>query len=47
MLTHQARADVLQLDNDFDGKMDQWHHMSDDNKIIKIEYDNNGDEKID
>ena len=27
--------------------MDQWHHMSDDNKIIKIEYDNNGDGKID
>ncbi len=34
-------GEVLQVDNNFDGKMDQWHHMSDGNKIIKIEYDNN------
>ena len=40
-------GEVLKVDNNFDGKMDQWHHMSDDNKIIKIEYDNNGDGKID
>ena len=30
-------AEVLQVDSDFDGKMDQWRHMSDDNKIVKIE----------
>ena len=36
-----------EIDSNDDGKMDQWHHMSDDNKIIKIEYDNNGDGQID
>ena len=30
-------GEVLQVDNNFDGKMDQWHHMSGDNKIIKID----------
>ena len=40
-------AEVLQVDSDFDGKMDQWRHMSNDNKIIKIEYDKNGDNNID
>ena len=40
-------AEVLQVDSDFDGKMDQWHHMSNDNKIIKIEYDKNNDNNVD
>ena len=40
-------GEVLQIDNNFDGKMDQWRHMSSNNKILKIEYDNNGDGKID
>jgi len=42
-----AYSEVLQVDSNFDGEMDQWHHMSDNNKVIKIEYDNNGDSKID
>ena len=40
---HLTYGEVLQVDSDFDGKMDQWHHLYDDNKIIKIDYDNNDD----
>jgi hypothetical protein len=39
-------AEVFQIDSDFDGKLDQWHHKSKDGKIIKIEYDKNGDGKV-
>ena len=41
-----VNGEVLQVDSDYDGKMDQWHHRSDDGKIIKIEFDKNGDGKI-
>ena len=44
---YPVRGEVLQIDNNFDGKMDQWHHISGDKKIIKIEYDNNNDGIID
>ena len=33
-----SHGEVLQIDNNFDGKMDQWHHMSNHNKILKIEF---------
>ena len=29
-------GEVLKVDNNFAGKMDQWHPMSDDNEIIKM-----------
>ena len=45
-------AEVFQIDSDFDGKLDQWHHKSKNGKmekwkIIKIEYDKNADGTVD
>ena len=42
-----AGAEVLQIDSDFDGKMDQWHEMSDTGQLVKVEYDTNGDGQLD
>ncbi len=41
-----AFAEILQIDSDFDGKPDQWHHRSEDGKLIKIDYDTNADGKL-
>ena len=30
-------AEIIQIDSDFDSKMDQWHHKSKDENITKIE----------
>ena len=29
-------AEVLQIDSDFDGKLDQWHHKSKNGKMKKL-----------
>ena len=38
---------MIQIDSDFDGKLDQWQHKSEDDHLLKVEYDKNGDGKID
>ena len=40
-------AEVIQIDSDFNGKFDQWHHKSKEGKIIKIQFDKNEDGKVD
>ncbi len=47
LFAHNTHGEILQVDSDFNGKMDQWHEMSDDGQTIKIEYDTNGDGKLD
>ena len=42
-----AEGVVIQIDSDFDGKLDQWQHKSEDDHLLKVEYDKNGDGKID
>ena len=42
-----VEGSVVQLDSDFDGKLDQWHHKTSDGKLEKVEYDRNGDGKPD
>ena len=42
-----AEGMVLPVDSDFDGKLDQWQHKSEDGQLLKVEYDKNGDGKID
>ena len=46
-LTSLAEAVVIQVDSDFDGKLDQWQHKSEDDRLLKVEYDKNGDGKVD
>jgi hypothetical protein len=43
----QPSIKVIQVDSDFDGKLDQWQHKSEDDRLLKVEYDKNGDGKID
>jgi hypothetical protein len=38
---------TIQKDNNFDGKIDEWHYSNNKRKIIKIEKDQNFDGKID
>jgi len=38
-----AGAEVIQVDSNFDGNLDQWHHKSEDVKLMKVEYYKNGD----
>ena len=42
-----AGAEVIQVDSNFDGNLDQWHHKSEDGQLLKVEYDKNGDGKVD
>ena len=42
-----AEGVVIQIDSDFDGKLDHWQHKSEDDHLLKVEYDKNGDGKID
>ena len=42
-----AEGVVIQVDSNFDGKLDQWQHKSEEDKLLKIEYDKNGDGKVD
>ena len=46
-LASLAEGVVIQIDSDFDGKLDQWQHKSEDDHLLKVEYDKNGDGKID
>ena len=45
-LSH-ASEKVTEIDSNFDGKMDQWTHMSPEGKKFKVEYDTDFDENID
>jgi hypothetical protein len=42
-----AESVVIQVDSNFDGKLDQWQHKSEEDQLLKIEYDKNGDGKVD
>ena len=42
-----ANGEITQVDSNFDGKMDQWRHMSPNGKIIKVEYDTDFNGTID
>ncbi|MFP6638489.1 MAG: hypothetical protein VB778_07690 [Nitrospinaceae bacterium] len=46
-LTSLKEGVVIPVDSDFDGKLDQWQHKSEDGVLLKVEYDKNGDGKID
>ena len=39
----QAFAEVLEIDSDFDGKIDQWQYRTAEGKKLKVEYDKDGD----
>jgi len=45
-LTSLAEGVVMQVDSDFDGKLDQWQHKSEEGRLLKVEYDKNGDGKF-
>ena len=38
---------VNEIDSNFDGKIDQWQHVDDKGKVLKIEYDGDFDSKVD
>ncbi len=42
-----AWAGVTEVDSNFDGQIDQWHHFAPDGQIEKVEYDLNLDGKVD
>ena len=46
-LASLAQAEVLPVDSDADGSLDQWHHKSEEGVLLKVEHDKNGDGKID
>ena len=39
-------AEVNEVDSNFDGKVDQWQHLSPEGKVLKIEHDSDFDGKI-
>ena len=44
----QSQAEeVVELDSDFDGKIDQWQHKTADGLLTKTTYDTNQDGKVD
>ena len=38
---------VNEVDSNFDGKIDQWQHVDDKGKVLKIKYDGDFDGKVD
>ena len=47
MFLPYASGEITQVDSNFDGKMDQWRHMSSNGQIAKVEFDTDFNGTID
>jgi hypothetical protein len=41
------KGGLLEKDNNYDGKFDEWHHINEKRQVIKVEKDTNFDGKVD